>query len=122
METLRDPRRGGGDNDVTPSNDEAGDAALMILRDSGGGVEGAVKRKLGSFCTQIIGSPIGVDGTEYGLIVEGTGEGCGGMSACGGCAGALFRRRRTFMDAAREVGGGSSCTSGVGGNGPLGGG
>ena len=39
-----------------------------------GGVD-IVKRKLGSFWNEMIGSPMGVGGREYGLIVDGAGDG-----------------------------------------------
>ena len=91
-----------------------------------GGV-GTVVTKLSSFWNVVIGSPIGVGGSEYGLIDDGAGDGGFGSGFDGGGTGegALRMRRRRLM---RRLGrddvgvGATGAGAGGGGSGPSGGG
>lgn len=66
--SLRDPRLGGGSNEVIPALFTSGSKGRGILGSmrGGGGVGGDINKKLGSFCNDesTIGSPIGVGGNE----------------------------------------------------------
>ena len=87
------------------------------MGDCGGVTE--IDMKLGSFWNGVMGSPMGVDGTEYGLIEDGAGEGGLGIGPEGGGVGhgALSIRRRRLMMRSGRIGVGAD----GGGRAPLGG-
>ena len=130
-EICFEPLRGGGESDVMPrisgecsggggwgrSGDTSG-GGTDDIGDCGGVTE--IDMKLGSFWNVMMGSPMGVDGTEYGLIEDGAGEGGLGIGPEGGGVGegALsMRNRRLMMRSGRS---GVGADGGGGGRAPFG--
>ena len=87
-DTWREVLRGGGDKGTKPSGASTGVSGKDVRE---GGVGGFIDRKSGSFCSVVMGSPIGVGGTVSMWIgVDGSnmdiggGEGVRSMGGRGG--------------------------------------
>lgn len=106
IEICLDPRRGGGDNDVTSGYCSIGDERFRGFGIGSDGVTGVRScKKLGSSCIWVIFSPIGVAGGGGRLAIVGVtgngGVGGGGRLVVGAGAdgdGALRIRNRCLIE------------------------